>query len=73
MGIRQLLRDKGFRVRAVSDAIGVNKSTIGTWITTAPIHKLIEISDFTRISMADIVDCYRVPEDPVDPDLFDCN
>jgi len=73
MGIRELLRQKGFRVRAVSDAIGVNKSTLGTWIDTAPIHKLIEISDFTKISMGEIVNCYRVNSNPADPDLFDCN
>ena len=73
MGIRQLLKDKGFRVRAVSDALGLNKSTMGRWIETAPIDKLIEISDFTKISMNEIVDCYRVHSDPADPDLLDRN
>jgi hypothetical protein len=52
----------------VAEAIGVGKNTISSWTDNAPIGKLIKLSDFTGISMVDIVDCFRAQPIDTDPE-----
>jgi predicted transcriptional regulator len=57
--LRELLKEHGFIFSAVADAIGVPRATMYRWTNTAPIDKLIKLSEFTHIPMMEIIDCFR--------------
>jgi transcriptional regulator with XRE-family HTH domain len=57
--LKELIRQRGFRLGAVAEAIAVNPNTIVRWTNNAPIGKLIELSDFTGIPLMDVVESFR--------------
>ncbi|WP_373547965.1 hypothetical protein [Chamaesiphon sp.] len=57
--LRELIRERGFKLVAVAKAIEVSYETMRTWTHTAPIDKLFRISNFTGIPFDDIADCFR--------------
>lgn len=65
--MNELIRQRGFRIGAVAEAIGINRVTIGAWTDNAPIGKLVRLSKFTGISMEEIINCL-VQDDPIDTD-----
>jgi predicted transcriptional regulator len=71
--LRELIRKRGFRLGAVADAIGVSYETMRTWSNTAPIDKLIKISEFCDIDIVEIIDCFRVDLHPPTTDPIDNN
>ena len=71
--LNELIRKRGFRLRAVAEAIGVGKNAISGWGENAPIGKLIRISDFTHIPLEDIIDCFRPDRSTQADDQLDQN
>ena len=57
--LRELIRARGFRLGAVADAIDVTYETMRTWKHTAPIDKLIKISEYCDIDIIQIIHCFR--------------
>jgi hypothetical protein len=57
--LKELIRQRGFRLGAVAEAIAVNPNTIVRWTNNAPIGKLIELSDFTGIPLMEVVESFR--------------
>jgi predicted transcriptional regulator len=57
--LRELIKKRGFRLGAVAEAIGVSYETMRTWSNTAPIDKLIKISEFCDIDIIEIIECFR--------------
>ena len=57
--LNELIKKKGFRLGAVAEAIDVDSRTMRRWTDNAPIGKLIKLSDFTGIPIADVIDCFR--------------
>jgi predicted transcriptional regulator len=57
--LKELIIKRGFRLNAVAEAIGVKPFTMSRWTNTAPIDKLIKLSDFTGIPLMEIIDCFR--------------
>jgi transcriptional regulator with XRE-family HTH domain len=55
--LNELIRERGFRISAVAEAIGINRVTIGAWTDNAPIGKLVKLSKFTGISIDEIIHC----------------
>jgi predicted transcriptional regulator len=66
--LNELIRKHGFRINAVSEAIGVNRTTMRKWDRGAPIGKLVELSNFTRIPLMEVIDCLVTEDDPIDTD-----
>jgi transcriptional regulator with XRE-family HTH domain len=65
--LRELLMQERFDISDVALAIGVGRSTIYTWTTTAPIDKLYAIAKYTKISFDRIADCYNPDRDELIP------
>ncbi len=61
--LNELIRQRGFRLGAVAEAIDVDPSTMSRWTDNAPIGKLIKISDFTHIPIIEIIECFRPDRD----------
>lgn len=61
--LNELIKQKGFRLGAVAQAIDVDSRTMRRWTDNAPIGKLIKLSDFTGIPIADVIDCFRPDRD----------
>lgn len=53
--LKDLIKRRGFRLGAVTDAIGVDPSTLGKWTDNAPIGKLVKLSEFTHIPLMEII------------------
>jgi predicted transcriptional regulator len=66
--LKDLIRQRGFKLGAVADAIGVHQNTMTNWIDTAPIDKLFRLSDFTGIPILEVIECFRPHDDPIDID-----
>ena len=66
--LKDLIRQRGFKLGAVADAIGVHQNTMTNWIDTAPIDKLFRLSDFTGIPILEVIECFRPQPDPTDTD-----
>ena len=69
--LNELIKKRGFKLRAVAEAIGVHRDTIGAWTDNAPIGKLFRISKFTGIPMTDVIECFNPDlsaqtEDPIE-------
>ncbi len=62
--LKELIRQRGFRLGAVAEAIAVNPNTMTRWTDNAPIGKLFGISEFTSIPITEVIECFK-PE----PDL----
>jgi predicted transcriptional regulator len=71
--LRELIRKRGFRLSAVADAIGVSYETMRTWSNTAPIDKLIKISEFCNIDIIEIIECFRPDRSEPTSDAIDQN
>jgi len=71
--LRELIRARGFRLGAVAKAIDVSYETMRTWNHTAPIDKLIKISDFCHIDILDIINCFRSDRSDTATDPLDQN
>jgi predicted transcriptional regulator len=71
--LRELIRKRGFRLGAVADAIGVSYETMRTWSNTAPIDKLIKISEFCDIDIIEIINCFRSDLHPQASDPIEDN
>jgi transcriptional regulator with XRE-family HTH domain len=56
--LNELIRKRGFTMKAVNEAIGVGKNTISTWTDTAPIGKLAEISEYADIPFREVLRCF---------------
>lgn len=67
--LNELIRKHGFRINAVSEAIGVNRTTMRKWDRGAPIGKLVDLSNFTRIPLMDVINCLVIDDDPIDPSI----
>jgi transcriptional regulator with XRE-family HTH domain len=80
--LNELIRQRGFRLGAVAEAIGVNPNTMTRWTDNAPIGKLIKLSRFTGIPILEVISCFdtedesastppeiqsRVPSGSIDP------
>ena len=80
--MNELIRQRGFRLGAVAEAIGVNPNTMTRWTDNAPIGKLIKLSRFTGIPILEVISCFdledesastppeiqsRVPSGSIDP------
>ena len=63
--MNELIQQRGFRLNAVAEAIGVGKNTMSTWKGNAPISKLIGISEFTGIPLMEIIDCFRIDHESI--------
>jgi predicted transcriptional regulator len=61
--LNELIRERGFRISAVAEAIGINRVTIGAWTDNAPIGKLVKLSKFTGIPLMDVINCLVVEDD----------
>jgi hypothetical protein len=57
--LKELIRQRGFRLGAVAEAIAVNPNTMTRWTDNAPIGKLFGISEFTSIPITDIIECFK--------------
>ncbi len=57
--LKELIRQRGFRLGAVTEAIDVAPSTMDRWTDNAPIGKLFGISEFTSIPITDIIECFK--------------
>ncbi len=66
--LKELLKERGFVLETVADAIGISSRAMRSWTNTAPIDKLIRLSDFTGIPITDVIDCFRADADPTDTD-----
>jgi transcriptional regulator with XRE-family HTH domain len=66
--LKDLIKKRGFVLKTVAEAIDVNPYTMARWTDTAPIDKLIKLSDFTGIPLIDVVESFRPPRDPIDTD-----
>ncbi len=65
--LRELLKEHGFIFSAVADAIGVPRATMYRWTDTAPIDKLIRLSEFTRIPLMKVIECFITDPDKLPP------
>jgi predicted transcriptional regulator len=61
--LSELIRERGFRISAVAEAIGINRVTIGAWSDNAPIGKLVKLSKFTGIPLMDVINCLVIEDD----------
>jgi predicted transcriptional regulator len=66
--LNELIRKHGFRINAVSEAIGVNRTTMRKWDRSAPIGKLVDLSNFTHIPLMDVINCLVAEDHPIDTD-----
>jgi transcriptional regulator with XRE-family HTH domain len=57
--LKELIKKRGFILKAVAEAIDVDPQTITRWTNNAPIGKLIELSDFTGIPLMEVVESFR--------------
>jgi transposase-like protein len=57
--LNELVRQRGFRLGAVAEAIGVNPNTMTRWTDNAPIGKLFGISEFTSIPITEVIECFK--------------
>ena len=57
--LNELIRQRGFRISAVAEEIGINRVTIGAWTDNAPIGKLFGISEFTSIPITEVIECFK--------------
>jgi transcriptional regulator with XRE-family HTH domain len=57
--LKELIRKRGFRIKAVAEAIGVHRDTIGAWTDNAPIGKLYEIAKFINRPIAEVIECFN--------------
>jgi transcriptional regulator with XRE-family HTH domain len=69
--LRELLIERRWDITDIAAAIGVGRSTIYTWTTTAPIDKLFAIAKHTGIPIAEVIDCFNSDRteptsDPID-------
>jgi transcriptional regulator with XRE-family HTH domain len=71
--LRELLKEKGFVLETVADAIGISSRAMRDWTTTAPIDKLFGISDFTGIPIIEVIECFRPNRSPQTQDPIDNN
>jgi hypothetical protein len=46
-----------------TEAIGINRVTIGAWTDNAPIGKLVKLSKFTGIPLMDVINCLVIEDD----------
>jgi hypothetical protein len=73
--LKELIRQHGFRLGAVTEAIlrsrsvpqerrgyanDVAPSTMDRWTDNAPIGKLVKLSKFTGIPLMDVINCIEV-------------
>jgi transcriptional regulator with XRE-family HTH domain len=65
--LRDLLARYRWDITDIAIAIGVGRSTIYTWTSTAPIDKLYAIAKFTKIPFADIAECFNPDLNQPDP------
>jgi transcriptional regulator with XRE-family HTH domain len=61
--LKELLKERGFVLETVADAIGISSRAMRSWTNTAPIDKLIRLSDFTGIPLIDVVESFRPDRD----------
>jgi hypothetical protein len=61
--LKELIRQRGFRLGAVTEAIDVAPSTMDRWTDNAPIGKLVKLSKFTGIPLMDVINCLVVEDD----------
>jgi transcriptional regulator with XRE-family HTH domain len=67
--LKELLKERGFVLETVADAIGISSRAMRSWTNTAPIDKLIRLSDFTGIPLIDVVESFRPDrDDPIEAD-----
>ncbi len=57
--LRELIKNRGFKLVSVARAIGVSYETMRAWNQTAPIDKLFGISAFTGIHIYEVIECFR--------------
>ncbi len=65
--LKELIKNRGFRLGAVTDAIGVDPSTLGKWTDNAPIGKLVKLSEFTGIPLMDVIRSLVGDSPAIDP------
>lgn len=58
--MNEMIIARGFRLTAVAKRLHVTAQTFGRWQTTAPIDKLLEISEYCDIEMSEIVNFFRI-------------
>jgi transcriptional regulator with XRE-family HTH domain len=61
--LKELIRKRGFILKAVAEAIDVDPQTMTRWTDNAPIGKLIKLSRFTGIPILDAIDCFDLEDD----------
>lgn len=61
--LKELIRQRGFRLGAVTEAIEVAPSTMDRWTDNAPIGKLVKLSKFTGIPLMDVINCLVIEDD----------
>jgi transcriptional regulator with XRE-family HTH domain len=66
--LKELLKERGFVLETVADAIGISSRAMRSWTNTAPIDKLIRLSDFTGIPLIEVVESFRPDRDELIPD-----
>jgi transcriptional regulator with XRE-family HTH domain len=71
--LKELIKKRGFVLKAVAEAIDVAPQTMTRWTNNAPIGKLIELSDFTGIPLIEVVESFRPDRESIDtnPDQSD--
>jgi transcriptional regulator with XRE-family HTH domain len=61
--LKDLIRKRGFILKAVAEAIDVDPQTMTRWTDNAPIGKLIKLSRFTGIPILEVIGCFDLEDD----------
>jgi transcriptional regulator with XRE-family HTH domain len=61
--LKELIRKRGFVLKAVASAIDVDPQTMTRWTDNAPIGKLIKLSRFTGIPILEAISCFDIEEE----------
>jgi hypothetical protein len=61
--LKELIRKRGFILKAVAEEIDVDPQTMTRWTDNAPIGKLIKLSRFTGIPILDAIRCFDLEDD----------
>jgi transcriptional regulator with XRE-family HTH domain len=61
--LKDLIRKRGFILKAVAEAIDVEPQTMTRWTDNAPIGKLIKLSKFTGIPILEVISCFDLEDE----------
>ncbi len=61
--LKELIRKRGFILKAVAEAIDVDPQTMTRWTDNAPIGKLIKLSRFTGIPILEVISCFDIEDE----------